>query len=274
MEPLLRRLGYVKLTAYGLVLTPDDRVVSLRARLVERADGGHLVGWRDADLELVLATLPPARPAPGLVTMAPVVASPHHPGAGADDADDDEWAWQLALVRARAANSAVAPTTGAPSTAAPVAPLALAAGSGAIERGAGLGGAAAVVAATRAAVAAASRTSAAILVVPPPPGLSDPPRTTPCPTASPDPIARPRATVLPVPVLPIASASDVARMAPVVRPRPTEPAPRRFPRGTEPPPVTRPAGRDHTRSPGRAEAAPAPSPLAPLPRLSTRLPPT
>jgi hypothetical protein len=47
---LFRRLGFVKLDAYGLILTPDDRVMSSRPTVLDDGLGGKIVGWKEGDL--------------------------------------------------------------------------------------------------------------------------------------------------------------------------------------------------------------------------------
>jgi len=48
-EDLMKRMGFVKLRRFGLMLTDDGRVVSTRQRVLDD-DGTPVVGWRDADL--------------------------------------------------------------------------------------------------------------------------------------------------------------------------------------------------------------------------------
>jgi hypothetical protein len=50
IESLLRRWGFVKLRSFGLVLTPEGRIVSLRPTLLDDGSGGRVVGWKDNDL--------------------------------------------------------------------------------------------------------------------------------------------------------------------------------------------------------------------------------
>jgi hypothetical protein len=138
-QHLLERWGFVKLGRYGLVLTPDDRVLSTRAVALDDGSGGRIVGWRDDDLAMAeLAPWPeggpaharaqvhvqfPARPAaipPVRVALLPTpaipppsgpapVAGPAASGAGMPVAvapeagvDEDDWEWTIALARARA----------------------------------------------------------------------------------------------------------------------------------------------------------------------------
>ena len=50
ISSLLRRLGFVRLDAYGLVLTPEDRILSIRATVLDDGLGQKIVGWQEADL--------------------------------------------------------------------------------------------------------------------------------------------------------------------------------------------------------------------------------
>ena len=50
LDRLLKRLGFVKLSRYGLVLTPEDRIVSLRPSILDDGLRGKVVGWQDDDL--------------------------------------------------------------------------------------------------------------------------------------------------------------------------------------------------------------------------------
>jgi hypothetical protein len=61
---LLQRLGFVKLGGYGLVLTPDGRILSTRPAVLDDGAGGAIVGWREDDLAMAeLQPWEPARPA-------------------------------------------------------------------------------------------------------------------------------------------------------------------------------------------------------------------
>lgn len=142
IDALMKRFGFVKLSRYGLVLTPEGRIMSLRPAILDDGLGGRIVGWRDNDLAAAeLEKWEPARPAPRRavatppaipavrvtaqvpvvaapvpVVAAPVVAAPvvTRPAAVAAPTsivapppavaeDDDEWEWTIALARARAA---------------------------------------------------------------------------------------------------------------------------------------------------------------------------
>jgi len=134
IDNFLRRFGFAKLDRYGLILTPDDRVISMRSTVLDDGLGGKIVGWREGDLAAMeldhwgakkpatakpiaapaslhklppapaarivapaapIAPAAPAIPAPALVA-APVVAAAEEPG-------EDEWEWEIAMARARAA---------------------------------------------------------------------------------------------------------------------------------------------------------------------------
>jgi hypothetical protein len=131
IDNLLKRLGFVRLARYGLVLTPEGRIMSLRPAVLEDGLGGRIVGWPDGDLAAMelqkweparpaapqavatrLAVAPPPRPMPKpAVVVAPaapiaavsrpvtVVAAP--PVAQAPQVDEDDWEWTIALARAR-----------------------------------------------------------------------------------------------------------------------------------------------------------------------------
>ncbi len=47
---LMLRLGYVKLDRYGLLVTPEDRIMATRPTILDDGVGGRIVGWRDGDL--------------------------------------------------------------------------------------------------------------------------------------------------------------------------------------------------------------------------------
>ncbi|MBA3462643.1 MAG: hypothetical protein H0T46_21990 [Deltaproteobacteria bacterium] len=77
----MKRLGYVKLSSFGLVLTPEGRVLSMRPAVLEDALGGRIVGWQDSDLAAAeLEKWEPARPAPaGRPSVATRAAAPRPP---------------------------------------------------------------------------------------------------------------------------------------------------------------------------------------------------
>jgi hypothetical protein len=98
IDNFLRRFGYARLDRYGLVLTPDDRVMSARPAVLDDGLGGKIVGWLEGDLAAMeldqyrpprrsspkkitapssLHKLPPAPPAARVIApAAPVAAAP------------------------------------------------------------------------------------------------------------------------------------------------------------------------------------------------------
>ncbi len=91
---LLRRMGFVKLDDFGLILTPEGRVLSTRTHVLDDGFGGKIVGWRETDLAATELqrwepALPPTRrigrakvitkhpPLPGLAPIT--IASPTVP---------------------------------------------------------------------------------------------------------------------------------------------------------------------------------------------------
>jgi hypothetical protein len=50
IDNFLRRFGFAKLDRYGLILTPDDRVISTRHAVLDDGLGGKIVGWLEGDL--------------------------------------------------------------------------------------------------------------------------------------------------------------------------------------------------------------------------------
>ena len=102
IDNFLKRWGYAKLDRYGLVLTPDDRVISMRPAVLDDGLGAKIVGWTEDDLAAMelekwagaapakkkpkkiippasLHALPPAPPPQAARTIAP--AAPATPVA-------------------------------------------------------------------------------------------------------------------------------------------------------------------------------------------------
>ncbi len=132
-DRLLRRWGFVKLSRYGLVLTPEDRVLSLRPQILDDGVGGRIVGWQDDDLAAIelkpwdpsqgqhaaVHVVAPLAPTPAVRPAAPVakpvaapapapapVAAPApapKPVAPQPQVEEDDWEWEISLARARAA---------------------------------------------------------------------------------------------------------------------------------------------------------------------------
>ena len=64
LSSLLRRMGFVKLDDFGLILTPEGRILSARSVVLDDGLGGKVVGWREDDLAAMeLERWEPALPA-------------------------------------------------------------------------------------------------------------------------------------------------------------------------------------------------------------------
>jgi hypothetical protein len=50
IDKLAKKLGFVRLDKYGLVHTPDDRILSTRPTVLDDGVGGKIVGWLESDL--------------------------------------------------------------------------------------------------------------------------------------------------------------------------------------------------------------------------------
>ena len=135
----MKRLGFVKLSRYGLVLTPEDRIMTLRPEILDDGMGGRIVGWLDRDLAAAeLAKWEPMKPAPAKAVAArvasvpatprvmvipppiPAVLVPPMPVAPVVEPEEDEWEWTIALARARAAVEDVAVAAQVAATPAPM----------------------------------------------------------------------------------------------------------------------------------------------------------
>ncbi|MCX5744862.1 MAG: hypothetical protein NT062_20430 [Proteobacteria bacterium] len=119
ISKLMKRLGYVQLDRYGLVLTGDDRILATRP-VLDDGLGGRIVGWADGDLaamELDTYGTPKARPPTIIAKPAPlpavatVVATPaRRPSRPSvplvaselSELSEDDWEWTIAVARARA----------------------------------------------------------------------------------------------------------------------------------------------------------------------------
>jgi hypothetical protein len=123
---LLARLGLVRLGQYGLVLTPDDRILSTRPAVLDDGLGGKIVGWVEGDLAAMelehwhpmgmmgtkpamptkIAASPPPIPRAAKVTASvPVTFTapvPVQVAPAAEPAEDDDWEWEIAVAKARA----------------------------------------------------------------------------------------------------------------------------------------------------------------------------
>src|SRR5688500_14448610 len=77
IDNLLKRFGFVRLSRYGLVLTPEGRIMSLRPEVLDDGMGSRIVGWQDRDLAAVeLAKWEPARPAPQRAVATRLATAP------------------------------------------------------------------------------------------------------------------------------------------------------------------------------------------------------
>ncbi|HEX4449923.1 MAG TPA: hypothetical protein VH143_03580 [Kofleriaceae bacterium] len=123
---LLARLGFVRIGRFGLVLTPDDRILSTRPAVLDDGLGGKIVGWDEGDLAAMelehwqpmgarpampakiialpaMAALPPPIPRSAKVTASVPITSPAAVQvAPAEPTEDDEWEWEIAVAKARA----------------------------------------------------------------------------------------------------------------------------------------------------------------------------
>lgn len=133
VDELLAKAGYVRLSKYGLMLTPQGHIISLQPCVPDDGSSARIVGWRDgrepvgvlgsADTFVVPPTISrpamasagatagpraPARPAPPSERRTP----PSLPGVRpADEPADDEALWAAALARAKAAAETTAAAT-------------------------------------------------------------------------------------------------------------------------------------------------------------------
>jgi len=135
MKRVLERFGFVRIKDYGLVLTPDRRVVTTR-KILDDGFGSHVVGYVSGDLAamelapkdsterpapipepplafaptVAMPFVPPPKkpvattqPAPAPVVTTPVVAiAPEPPPIAPVDEPEDEWEWEIAAARAAA----------------------------------------------------------------------------------------------------------------------------------------------------------------------------
>lgn len=124
VDRLLKRVGLVKVSRFGLVLTAEGRIMSLRSAVLDDGLGGRIVGWHDSDLaameleKVPLAPAPQRAVAPAVAISLPPVPRPPVPKAPpviavkvpvpapvvavAEEMDEDDWEWHIALARARA----------------------------------------------------------------------------------------------------------------------------------------------------------------------------
>lgn len=50
IQKFFERWGFVRARDYGLLLTPDRRLLATRPNILDDGLGGKIVGWRDSDL--------------------------------------------------------------------------------------------------------------------------------------------------------------------------------------------------------------------------------
>ncbi len=122
IQKMLERMGFVRLRDYGLLLTPDRRVVTTRP-IVDDGMGTRVVGWTGSDLPTLASWEDAPEPAPRAplfapepvvqplalapTIVAPVVAAPKPVAepepVAEEEGPEDEWEWEIAMARARAA---------------------------------------------------------------------------------------------------------------------------------------------------------------------------
>lgn len=124
IHSMMKRLGFVRLRDYGLVLTPEGRILSIRPAVLDDGLGGRIVGWKDEDLaameldrwsELGRAMASKPAPLPAVATpvaVRPIAPLPQKPPPTPQKAvvvapepvvEEDDWEWTIAIARARAA---------------------------------------------------------------------------------------------------------------------------------------------------------------------------
>lgn len=86
IHSMMKRLGFVRLRDYGLVLTPEGRILSIRPAVLDDGLGGRIVGWKDDDLAAMeldrwseLGRAMAAKPASRPAVATPVAVRPIAP---------------------------------------------------------------------------------------------------------------------------------------------------------------------------------------------------
>jgi hypothetical protein len=126
IHKLLERFGFVRLRDFGLLLTAERRVLTMRTTILDDGFGECVVGWVDGDLATMeLATWGTARPTPKPALPKPVptppkpVATKPTPALKpppipptrasvqpivevASPPVEEAWEWEIAVARARA----------------------------------------------------------------------------------------------------------------------------------------------------------------------------
>jgi hypothetical protein len=122
---LLERLGFVRLRDFGLIISPERRLLTTRSAVLDDGFGGIVVGWADSDLattELptwgtnpaIAVTAKPVLP-PQQFNLAPAAAQPISPpqpiNLAPEPCEEDPWEWEIAMARARAASDVDEPVS-------------------------------------------------------------------------------------------------------------------------------------------------------------------
>ncbi|HEY5946216.1 MAG TPA: hypothetical protein VIV40_12025 [Kofleriaceae bacterium] len=124
IDNFLKRWGFAKLDRYGLILTPEDRVISMRHAVLDDGLGGKIVGWLEGDLAAMeldqwgatkRATAKPIA-APASLHKLPAVARVVAPAAPASPAPNT-----TPVAHASTVASPARPLPGVATSAAPVA---------------------------------------------------------------------------------------------------------------------------------------------------------
>jgi hypothetical protein len=82
IKRLLQRWGYARLEEFGLLLTPDGRILATRPVVLDDGLGGCVVGWRDGDLAAL--ELEPWRAPASQTASRPPVTATQRPASGAN----------------------------------------------------------------------------------------------------------------------------------------------------------------------------------------------
>ncbi len=76
LDKLMTRLGYVKLGRFGLSLTAEGRILSMRPAALDDGFGGRIVGWEDGDLAAMELEKWQPQAAPQRATASRLAVSP------------------------------------------------------------------------------------------------------------------------------------------------------------------------------------------------------
>jgi hypothetical protein len=109
IDKLAKKLGFVRPGRYGLVHTPDDRILSMRPTVLDDGIGGKIVGWLESDLAAMELDRwgQPKHAAPKKIELPKFQELPKPAQVVAlvapePVAEDDDWEWEIAVARARA----------------------------------------------------------------------------------------------------------------------------------------------------------------------------